>query len=356
MFKAGETNTLIEEFFERKRYKEIAAFAFKNQMIDMWFQYPNYGFLNEAHEVVVTNVGENYENLSAFGEYADPAQRALPFVVRAFDELRTVFLKRAESPQFTIPSYFGDFTPVKTYERFDDIYSEYLSKVRDDMISKSHMSKEALLQTVLANAKVFPITQSGFALSRHCPLSVTGLSLELSELPYDTDVTKGQLLQSERYKCFVEDAYNVGFYVDKNNPWRLVANLQSENMKKHILKYKEQTTAENILNHYFRRKTQYEDIQSVYKFFDTYGLTTEEVLSYTIRIRMAEVGMPAEKFKQINEEAQNIFKVYGNNYPSDPLKGSAAILGNYCSRHLKMLYEKKAGIDSFATTTLKDLT
>lgn len=360
IYKGGISNTLIEDFLERKGYKQSAAVSLKGKVLDTWHQYPNYGFLNEKHEPIVANAGEDFQNLIRFGEYADPAQRSLPFVVKAFDDFREVFLKRTESPNFNIPSYFGNLSPVKSYESYEDKYKEYIEEVRIQMSSARTENKLHLLTSIVDNSRVFPITQSGFSLSSHCPISTTGLTIELAEIPYDTDSIKGEILSSNEYGCFVADAYNSGFYIDKNNPWRLIANLSSPRMQEYIRQYKQTTSVENTLDRFFRRKTQYEDMQSVYSFFQKFGsnfsLTSEELISYTVRVRIAEVGMNPDMFDKINQEAQAIFLVYGNNYGNDPFKGPASIIGKYCSEHLKKLYEKKARIDSFGVTTVKDLT
>ena len=79
MFKGGQTKSLKEEFKARLKYKRGATYDIRDRVIDTWYQYPNYGFLNSEFEVVLPNVGSNYENLTQFGEYADPSQRALPF-------------------------------------------------------------------------------------------------------------------------------------------------------------------------------------------------------------------------------------------------------------------------------------
>jgi hypothetical protein len=360
MFKAGQSKTLIEEFKERRDYKQLATTQFKEKVLDTWYQYPNYGFLNESFQPIVTNAGNDYENLSNFGAYADRSQRALPFVVKAFEDFRSVFLERAQSPNFDVPSYFAGLAPVKAHEDYSEKYKEYIETVKQAFSESRTGTREQLLATIITSAKVFPITQSGFSLSSNCPISTTGLSIELMQAPYDKDDVKGQVLNADTYGCFVTDAYNSGFYIDKNNPWRLIANLSSPRMRMYISQYKESTTPENVLDRFFRRKTQYEDMQSVYSFFTGFGsgfsLTTEELISYTIKVRMAEVGIPEDMYPKINKEAQDIFLIYGNNYAEDYLKGPASIIGKYCSEHLKALYEKKAKIDSFRDTTLKDLT
>ena len=135
IYKGGQSATLVEEFNERRNYKQQALAPYRDKVIDTWYQYPNYGFLNEKHEPVIANAGEELQNLRNFGDYADASQKALPFVVKAFDDFRSVFIKRTEAPSFTIPSYLGNMSPTKSYEDYEAKYKEYNESVRIEMFS-----------------------------------------------------------------------------------------------------------------------------------------------------------------------------------------------------------------------------
>lgn len=353
-FNGGKTSSLKEEFAERKKYKESAMRNYSSYVIDTWYQYPNYGFLNEHYEPVVTLVGGNFENLTNFGDFASPDQRVLPFVAKAFNNFRDVFLKRAESPNFNVPKYFGTLVPQKTYESFDLLYRQYINKLKQDMgRGLDQNNSDRSLRYVLENIKVFPITQSGFALSRHCPISTTGLAIELAKMSYTFDSTKGDLIATNTFECFLKDAKESGFYVDKNNPWRLIANLESPQMRDLLLQYKEDTKPEFVLARFFRKKTHYEDIQDVYRFFNK-SLTLEQLLRYTVIIRIAETGMDPSMEEEIYTKAYDIYKLYSNNYPSDPFKGSSAIIAEYCTKKIKEIHVEKESIDSYTKTTLKE--
>lgn len=355
-YEGGSSNSLKQEFEERKRYKETLR-PLSAYLIDTWYQFPNYGFLNNSFEPVTVVPSENYENLSTFGDYAPPGQRVLPFVAKAFNNFRDVFLSRAQTPNFTIPSHFGNLIPTKTFERFEVLYEGYVlaTKQKMPLFSQSGMSNDVLLKHVLDNIKTFPITQSGFALSRHCPISTTGLAIELADLSYSFDSVKIDIIKNNTFKCFLEDATASGFLIDKNNPWRMIANLQSQPMKELLREYKEDTKPEYVMARFFQRKIHFEDFQSVYNFFNK-NLTIDELFSYTVDIRMAETNMGEDKSlkEKIVKEITDIYNLYSSNYPSDPFKGSSAILGKYCSQQLARIYSSKAEINTYSLTTIKD--
>tara|TARA_Y100000004_G_scaffold197200_1_gene270359 strand:- start:3671 stop:4786 length:1116 start_codon:yes stop_codon:yes gene_type:complete len=347
-FKGGAASSLKEEFDERIRYR-IETEKYKQYMIDTLYEDPHYGFLNRDFEPIITNVGDQFENLQNFEDLSLPAQRALPFVVKAFKGFREQFMNRTRADNFSVPMLLGAVVPIKSYQSYDDLYREYL----DNMISQYKVNsgnyaryrKNVLIEDLIKTIKVFPITQSGFVLSRHCPISTTGLSLELAELSYSTDQDKGIIMDSDSYLCLLKDAKKWGFYVDRNNPWRLICNLNSPYTSNNLQQYKPGVDNEYILSRFFRRKTQYEDIQSVFKVFQSFeinNLTNEELLDYTVLIRMAETNMDPNMYGKITQEVNDIYKLYSNNYPADPYKGSSAILGKYCSMRLKEMHSNRS--------------
>ena len=350
-YQGGATDSLKKEFLNRKIYKEKALSNFAPFVLDTWYQFPNYGSLNREYEPVTVI---SRESVSLFGDYALPTQRALPFVVKAYNAFRETMLTRSLDPNFNIPSYFGTLLPTKAHEDFDQLYRTYIENLKLSMqkVLERQTTRHAM-NYILENINTFPITQSGFLLSRHCPISTTGIAIELSELSYYTDSVKGDIINTPTFTCFLKDAKEHGFYVDKNNPWRLIANLDSEYMTKLILEYREGIDPEYILTRFFRKKTHYEDINSVHNFFNR-SLTIEKLIEYTVEIRMAETGMDMSHKNKICTEAMEIYTLYSQNYPSDPFKGSSAIIGQYCSQQLKSTYEKREAISSFQPSYLSE--
>jgi len=215
----------------------------------------------------------------------------------------------------------------------------------------------------------FPITKSGFLLSNKCQLSVSGLTIELAQLPYDIDAEKSQLFNSFEYSCFAELVSEMGFYIDKNAPWRLIANLDSPLIRNKILEYAPNTTPENILNRVYRKKTHFEDISAVYYFYartlttalETLDITFEPtyteqfLIEETLKIRMIETGIDMSKYESMRNQVLDIHRNYSGNYPANPLKPAAAKIGKFCSEKIKEIYLAKSKINSYNKTTLKDI-
>jgi len=87
-------------------------------------------------------------------------------------------------------------------------------------------------------AKDVPITRTGFIQSKYCPVNCSGLVVEISDDLYSDDFPKlEKYINDNNFIFFKEIAQKHGFMIDKNAPWRLVANVASPAMKKRMAKY-----------------------------------------------------------------------------------------------------------------------
>lgn len=373
-FKGGSGNTIKEEFDNRKHYKEHARI--KNvELLDTHYQNCHYGLLNENYEPVCLNTDDNLTNLGKFSNN-EAGLFAVNFVARAFEDFRRYYVATTLERGLEFPPLIGQPTPVKAFANFDSTWLVYIEKQIDDYsrllvedLRNVEDHKEILFNLVQKNIEEFPITKSGFLLSNKCKLSVSGLTIELASAPYDVDSEKSQLFNSFEYGCFAELVSEMGFYVDKNVPWRIIANLSSPIMRNKILEYAPNTTPEKILNRVYRKKTHYEDIAAVYYFYastltralQSLGLrynpaySEEFLIQETLKIRMLETGIDMSNYDSMKRDVLNIHRSYSTSYPSNPLKPASAKIGKFCSEKIKEKYLAKQKINSYNKTTLKDL-
>lgn len=81
----------------------------------------------------------------------------------------------------------------------------------------------------------YMLTRSNFALSRYANPSISGLVIELSNDDCNNDALKyTKWLNNNGYPVFREAAARHGFMVDRNAPWRLVANPNSPRMQEYM--------------------------------------------------------------------------------------------------------------------------
>jgi len=374
LYKDGKYSTTSDSFVGRKAYKENAKLD-QVQVLDTWYQYPSYGLLNKDFEPVILNTDETGANLNIFGQYAGEDLRAAPFVAEAFDDFRTYYVNTTLEKNVDFPLFIDQVIPKVAYLSFDEQYQNYVASNMNtfaslvlEKISSIDQFNEELSKIIQGNILKFPITKSGFLLSQQCPINVSGLCVELAILDFNSDTEKAKLFDTKEFQCYAEVANVYGFYVDKNAPWRLIANLQSPIMKEYIDRYRRGTDTDIILDKMFRSKTQYEDISSVYYFHAavfnemldilelqaSYSISEEDLISSTLRCRMLETGVPMDQFEKNRNNVLDLHNIYASRHPFDPLKQASGKIGKICSEKLKEIYLAKSNINSYNETTLKE--
>tara|TARA_R100001510_G_C7655316_1_gene214413 strand:- start:3673 stop:4986 length:1314 start_codon:yes stop_codon:yes gene_type:complete len=290
LFSAGTSNQLEKEFFERSKYKNLINFE---GMLDTWYENTFYGRINDNFEPVALVPGADSLILGNFPGYADDVQ-VLGFVAEAFRNFRRDYLARVQSTNIEVPVFLDALTPVSGYVNFENYYSEYLNFLASNYISSLSSNAKifdfpSFVEQFMFNAKDdfknYPITKSGFLMSKHNDIKTTGLVIELSSLDTSIDVTKGELIQDPNFSCYVDYATAAGFYIDKNAPWRLMINTDSEIVRLLMRSEKlvetetpqgltptlpngphSEKTAEEVLNSIYRVKTHNDDVYHLQDF------------------------------------------------------------------------------------------
>ena len=388
-FKGGETADLIEEFNERKKYKEYSGFDdFKT--IDTLFEKFNYGILNKHYQPVSIIVDVPQSNLQNFPDFAEDV-RVLPFVAKAFEDFRADYVSFVENGPDNVaqaialgffepttdfgllsyPKYLEGVTPVKGYLSFEDEYTnylnfnllEYLSLLADDHSldlmrearfesSRFRIFMKAFLKLYRERARRFPLTKSGFSTSSHCSIMTTGLCLELAELDYDLDGPKGEMITTSDFKCFADFANTYGFFIDKHAPWRLIADLDSQVMKEYIVQGHNKSPDEAItyFDAHARTKNHLEDLHNLDAFvtrlyISLYGEQSRIPLIQSpefqdkdfwigvlLRARFMELGVPlAQEYEKQLRFMLDVLDIYG-------IRFTIQLIGLFCGSKLREIY------------------
>jgi len=237
-------------FVNRKEYSDSAwEYPTKRPTpIDLWYDKPFYGRMDSyANAVSVKNQYIKQFNNQSKNVFA------LNFVVDAFQNMVDFYniginvgkVKTKNSSLVTLEAKEGWFSHDKQYESYmsDVLYktfnSSFMAKGRDDKVSNFDdfmiMFKKFLSKSVPG----FPFTKVGYISSKRNDPLTSGLMLEILE---NVDCGDDQ----EKYDSFINDpninfylysAQRYGFKVDKNAPWRLVADLGSPIMQKFMENY-----------------------------------------------------------------------------------------------------------------------
>jgi len=83
--------------------------------------------------------------------------------------------------------------------------------------------------------KTGPVTLSGFIESNYSPVYSSGLIIEIASDEYDDDFNKAYTFKDQNFSLMADIAAQYGFSIDKNIPWRLVADLRNPAMLEYML-------------------------------------------------------------------------------------------------------------------------
>lgn len=235
-FLARTNNPINSRFLynSRRWYKEQTTRIFNdfnNNYIDLWYDVPYYGkvdregILKTPKSNLLKNSAKN--NITSFD-----------FVIQAYEEMK-FFLQRGSSQGRTnLRSLLGDF---KVKRSFEDSTTEYLNyslavmNTFNDYIvrtEKKIIDLEGYINEFLKFLRFSKGLFSYYSIFAGFKTSIraTGLAIELTTSSHDNDIEKNNFFKNPEFYKYVQTAANFGFRINKNAPWMLIADLNSEPM------------------------------------------------------------------------------------------------------------------------------
>lgn len=258
----------FELFNQRKLYKEQSYPSKESTGVptpfDLWYEKPLYGRVNQKGNPIVVNQTKlkriESSTLDVF---------VLDFVADEFADFRNEFLFL--NKQDTGGTEFSSLTPVKGWINAIERREEYMLNLYD-LYANTYLSlgnrKSSIMsfrdflnnfQTFLRDLNGdFPISLSSYYLSSFTSPLSSGIMIEISELSHGSDEEKyEEFLKSPSFSCYAHAAQRHGFKIDKNAPWRLIADLASP-----FWETKYGLTLDNIIKVYYN-ETYKQDIKLI---------------------------------------------------------------------------------------------
>ena len=182
---------------------------------------------------------------------SDPAKvcRVLPFVSLAFSDFQNAFRNAKEKGQISKEEGFMTFpepkkayiSPARSYMDYRvALFELFVERMREDKdrnvkITSFETFLPHLEQYVFESVTRAPFTFSGYMRSKYSSIYSTGLAIDLLELNAAIDKRKVEMVyDNPNYPFYENMALQFGFSIDKNVPWRLVADLKSPAMQRYI--------------------------------------------------------------------------------------------------------------------------
>jgi hypothetical protein len=238
-------------FLHRKHYRDDIYPQQGAQPYDAWYNANDflYGRFNKENMPILVDE-KHLRQLANTKETI----LTLHFVADAFDDFRKHFLldERIGTGKSLKGSAFQDIQAVGGYSSPTKAYHEHMAVLYDvcinNYIEKRHLGKKIhnfsdflrhWLDFIDRVALVFPITRTQFISSRFCSPMCSGLMIETKKMLHGNDFIKYKtLLADKQFYHYRDVAELYGFQIDKNAPWRLVANIASPQMIKYLKRYK----------------------------------------------------------------------------------------------------------------------
>ena len=246
----GKNNTNAKHAFTMRRNYRYNGFQIKGYplAIDMWYEKPYYGRTNHDGDAVY--LSEQF--LSPIQNTGDKTIQAVNFVVDAFHALVKEW-RAVKNTRSRKKGFFSEITAVKAwpapgvhsmYRLYEEtLYNTFIKTFltfhgRKDKIVTVEDFMEVFVEFVDTMAPRYPFSRSALILSKYSDPMLSGLMIEIASADHGDDRIKNRVFNRDQdYLYFRRLAAKHGFMIDKNAPWRLVANINSKEMNRYMKPY-----------------------------------------------------------------------------------------------------------------------
>jgi len=241
------------QYFRKKlNYKIRAQGLAGENLVDFHFaEKLLYGRVNRNYVPMVYN--PDFIRLKKFtaSHSQDTSFAAINFVVDAFEGLARQFQKCAQLKKIdTTDPFLTSLRIYKAYENpkglYDSYRKTYMATLQRAFRSQNIQVRDfneftrELLKILSRTTKNNPFTMPGYIKSKSCPITVSGLAIEIVDLDPRNDEEKiNKFLKSKNWAFYVNACSSYGFMVDEAVPWRLVADIGSFPHKSAMFEYAE---------------------------------------------------------------------------------------------------------------------
>lgn len=254
-------------FYERKimpiNFEEPSLNSF-DTYIDIFINKPFYGRIDDTSSSVFSAKNINtrgftdkftvpLDEKAYLKKFKNTNLYAMNFVVDAFEDMALFFNRSCQTlndlskvgPYSSMSAKVAWSSPIERYFTFvEGIYNIYknhmLNLHPEDLNSIKNFDDfyNLFMPFLITNTESFSIVFSSFIMSKHISPGCSGLMVEIAIDDHSDDLIKtSEYISDRNYSFFKNAALRYGFYLDRNTPWRLFANVSSSNMLPYMKKY-----------------------------------------------------------------------------------------------------------------------
>ena len=250
----GKNSLTSKEMIEQRSLYSIYALSLLPRVSRPTLETRQIKDFNLDEKLLIGRVDEEFNPIFISQKFLDnfgassPTKVGLNVVTNAFKDMKKKFdsdqrrgLISTNSPVLSELSvkkaYINPFGLYNTLlERRVEQFKTYVKERRLlNKIQDFNSFVDVFMQYVQDTAKELPITRSMFFLTSNYSVLSSGLAFEIDEGSYSTDQYKiDYYYKQKNFRYFKNLAYSYGFMIDKNIPWRLIADLNSPQMTPYI--------------------------------------------------------------------------------------------------------------------------
>jgi len=255
----NKTKSSIQISVDRAKFRSERMNGEEKVMKDFTaYENHHYGRIDESMNVVYLNE----LNIKDFTSQRDiGGVSALNFVVDAFQKVKTRFLMAQAVGH--IPSdmpYLSNPTPYRGYEDPKELYRNYIQTyflnfnnvfLKNQRVTTFDEYYQMFYKYLQTMGIEYPLTFSGFQRSKYSNIFTTGLAISIADLSIDEDQLKEDFfMNTSCFEFYKNICLNNGFYISKNSPWILVANILSPSLSLYTKKYNLSTKKQIFFTNY----------------------------------------------------------------------------------------------------------
>tara|TARA_R100000664_G_scaffold9688_1_gene16155 strand:- start:217 stop:1509 length:1293 start_codon:yes stop_codon:yes gene_type:complete len=240
---SADNNSSIQQNYKSKQSYDF-YYQQDSSQLDLWYDTPYYGRVDTEGRIVYPR--ETFLNVVSQQD-DDNQSICLLFVANAFKKMRlhyeTLYFDEIldkNSRFFTskLQVFRGWKSPTMMYSNnqqflYESFLEEQLEGLTDTPAIKNFDDFVSVLLKYIENKKT-PFTRIGFHGSNLLSSFSTGLVLEIYEGEYGNDREAFEFVNDPNFELFEELCKKYGFRIDRNNPWRIIANINSERLQPFI--------------------------------------------------------------------------------------------------------------------------
>ena len=263
-------------FEQRKRYEEDAYPVWATELINFWGENALYGQVDQRGDSILPS--EKYFKPLSASKEAGKSLFVFNFVADAFRDMLLYFNKASNIDAIKKENtMLSNLKPTSAWSSIHSqhdrtmklTYKNYVTHFLNENNRRQHvLTFDDFMKGFLEYFDVIydytTITKTALMSSGYCPPESSALVINLYKLDHgDDEVKYKKFINDPNFKFYYNAALKHGFLIDKNAPWRLVADIESEAMQKYMSAY--DVSLDNLFDKYYYKTHEYDF--EIFKFY-----------------------------------------------------------------------------------------